>query len=177
MIIETRKRRFTGKRAIVVLVIVFALVGVAIALNAFIHYFPGITVTPAPSASFLTANCGTSAASPLTASPTSVVAGTGGLIRFSCGAAGAALTVQLTGGTATPTFTLPSGYEAGTLNIVFHDPTGCPAQPPNSGIGAISSGTPFTFNANMVTTQFDYCAYIPTSTGAGAVSGFTVSWA
>lgn len=166
-----------GKRLLIVLVLVASLVGTAVAITAFTHYFGSVTISPVSTTSFLKANCGTTAASPLQPSPSSVTTGAGGLILFSCGAAGAALTVELTGGTATPTFTLPNAYVTGSLNLVIHNGNGCPAQPPILGIGALTSGSAFNFNPNMVSTQFDYCVWIDTSATPQTVSTFTVSWA
>lgn len=136
----------------------------AVAVPLFTQHFPSVTVNPPP---LLRPNCGVTA-SDLQA-PGSVIGGSN--VLFSCGTAGA---VSVLNGivSATPIFTLPTGYASNSLVLVLHGGTGCPTTGPTSGT-ALTSGT----NVVLGVADYDYCATTVAVTASTALATFTIDWA
>jgi hypothetical protein len=90
-----------------------------------------------------------------------------------CSASTPAFTVASIG-SATPTFTLPTGYTINTLEI-FADTMGTATTCPAIFRGGLITLTPFAFIAGDVNTGFDYCLFYNSPPPVG-IASFTVMW-
>ena len=158
------KMRIARKYLSPIALLLVSTIGVAYAATTlFTQTFPAIPgTTPA-----LTASCTT-----LTAGVSSVIAGSSGFITFHCHISAPlcecpALSVS-SATTATPTFTLPTGYT--TLGLVGHlTPMECSSG--NLGT-AITSGSPVNFSGNALD---DYCATYSNAPATGLAT-FDITW-
>jgi len=132
------------------------------ATTLFTQTFPAISTT----AAVLTSNCAT-----LTPNVSSVIAGSSGFVQFDCSGTspfGTTNAVTTNGGTATPQFTLPTGYTSLLMYDTVFGPLSCANVPHNP---LLTSGSPSTFGSGTA----DYCANYSNapSTGLGT---FTITW-
>src|SRR5947209_12170453 len=145
----------TLRRFVLFLLLSSLAIGGVVAIIAFSQNVPLVTVTPLPT---LTPNCGTTGGTPLTATPSSVTAGSSGNIFFSCGA-NSALTAPNGPVTATPTFT-DTGYNGFFL---VSGSTNCPATGTITSTNTLTTGT----SATIAGGSYDYCAsYVSASGGS-----------
>jgi hypothetical protein len=147
------------------LLMIAAIMGVAYAAFSFTQRFPAIPATVPPDA--VRSNC--NPPGDLVTTTASVVAQSTevGYILFSCPGGVAALTSGTAGGSATPTFILPDGYEG--LGLIAHAAgvTTCTG----ASVG-LSSDSAHTFFASE---NWDYCASHRMVPLAGLAT-FTITW-
>ena len=139
-------------------------IGVAYAATTlFTQTFPAISATTA----VLTSNCTT-----LTSNVASIVTGSSGFVQFDCSGTspfGTTSAVATHGGTATPQFTLPTGYTSLFLYNTVLGPQGCVVVAGNTA--QLTSGSPSTFGSGTG----DYCANYSSAPGTG-IGTFTLTW-
>jgi hypothetical protein len=122
----------------------------------FTHTAPSVTVTtPA-----LSTTC---AGVTLIASPGSIFSGTSGTVTLQC--PGPVAVFASTGGTDTPTFTLPAGYSSLTITAFVNTNSPCIA------------GTTLTTGVALAVPagSYEYCLTY-TNPSSGAVPSFTIAW-
>lgn len=143
----------TGKIGAVI-VALLAISAVAVAAILFTQTLPK---TPGGHSPVLTTTCSTL----MQNGPTPPWTGASGTVLYTCGAASALTAIA---GSATPTFSLPSG--AVTLSYVVHSSsTTCTAGT------SLVSGSPTAFSAG----SYDYCLTYSSYPSVG-IAGFTIQW-
>jgi len=150
------KFTFKNRYAIAIILTIVMVTSVS-AVTLFQHTFPA---TPSGSSQAITSTCTT-----LTLETTGMITGFPESMLFNCGPTAAAITSS-SGGTSTPTFTLPAG--ATSLSLVSHvnSVTVC------TGGSSLTSGTGHGFTASE---SLDYCLG-SNSYPSGGIASFTVTW-
>ncbi len=122
----------------------------------FIHTVPSVTVTPPA----LSTSC---ASATLIASPASITAGSAGTVTLQC--PGNAAVFTSTGGTGTPSFSLPAGYTSLTIASFVATTSPCTA------------GTALTSNSAVLVPagSYEYCVSY-TAPVSGTIPSFTIAW-
>jgi hypothetical protein len=162
---QKSKLRFSRTTTIILGVIAIAAVAGVAAFVAFTQYFPAV---PTSTAANLAQNCGTTAAAPLTVSPSTVTAGAAFDLTYSCPIATA---ISVTNGPVTAIPTEAPAIGAGgmptTLSLIAPGVT-CTS---TAGIQLTQSVA-----ATIPTGNYNYCATGTSAPVTGVVS-FTVAWA
>lgn len=165
---ENKKSKFRFNRTAKVILGVIAIASIAgvAAFTTFTQFFPAVPTATA--GANLVQNCTTSAASPLTVTPTTVVAGQPFVLVYSCATA-SAITVSNGPITAIPTEApaIGAGGMPNTLSLIAPGAT-CSA---SAGIQLTQSVA-----ATIPTGDYNYCA-TGTSASVTGVVNFTVAWA
>jgi len=164
---ETRKRRFRLSRRTLAMLLVVLIAGVVAGFVTFTQYFP--SVPPGTPAANLVANCGVSSTAALTATPSTVTAGSPFAIVYSCSSGTAAISV-----TNGPISSIPT--EAPAVGA-----GGMPTRLSLIAPGATCSdtaGIPLAQSTavSIPTGDYNYCGTGTTAPTTGVVS-FTVTWA
>jgi hypothetical protein len=141
----------------IIVVVVLGTSGTAYGLTVlFSHTVPSVTVTtPA-----LSTGCGSAT---LTASPASIFSGTSGTVTLQC--PGLVAVFASTGGTDTPTFTLPAGYTSLTITAFVNTNSPCTAGT------TLTTGVALAIPAG----SYEYCLTYA-NPSSGTVPSFTIAW-
>jgi hypothetical protein len=152
------KFKFRNRYAIAIVLAVVMITSVS-AVTLLQHNFPA---TPTGSSQAITSTCTT-----LALETTGMITGLPENMLFSCGPTTAAITSS-SGGTSTPTFTLPAG--ATSLSLLSHVNNAVVCTPASGS--ALTSGASHSFTAGE---SLDYCLASNSYPNNG-IASFTVTW-